>query len=167
MLQACNLHLTHVTGMLHTLPAWAGVISVARRGSRDEAGRLCGVQAEGHCRAGQLLGALGLDISLPGVRAATPASARDLLTLLLRQLADSAPPLSDARSAPCRDRVMWHLCLLYISFRYVQESSGISLSQITNHATVPITDVCSKCKVVVAMLSSGSQIHQSAWNEGG
>ena len=57
------------------------------------------LQAEGQCKAGQLLGALELDISLPGLQAATPDTAKDLLMLLLRQLADAKPPLSDSRSA--------------------------------------------------------------------
>ena len=58
------------------------------------------VQAEGQCRAGQLLAGLGLDISLPGIRAATPAAAKDLLTVLLAKLADTVPPLSESRSVP-------------------------------------------------------------------
>ena len=71
--------------------------------SGSEAGLLC-VQAEGQCRAGQLLGALGLDISLPGLRAASPAAAKQLLELLLQQLADAQPPLSELRYVgPCMD----------------------------------------------------------------
>ncbi|KAL0036267.1 hypothetical protein WJX79_010808 [Trebouxia sp. C0005] len=62
-------------------------------------------EAEGRCRAGQLLGALGLDISLPGLRAATPAAAQDLLTLLFRQLADAVPPLSESRWAEVGEEV--------------------------------------------------------------
>ncbi|DBB06293.1 hypothetical protein WJX77_007210 [Trebouxia sp. C0004] len=62
-------------------------------------------EAEGRCRAGQLLGALGLDISLPGLRAATPAAAQDLLTLLFRQLANAVPPLSESRWAEVGEEV--------------------------------------------------------------
>ena len=57
------------------------------------------VQAEGQCRAGQLLAGLGLDISLPGIRAATPAAAKDVLMVLLAKLAQAVPPLSESRSA--------------------------------------------------------------------
>lgn len=57
------------------------------------------MQAEGQCRAGQLLAGLGLDISLPGIRAATPAAAKDVLMVLLAKLADTVPPLSESRSA--------------------------------------------------------------------
>lgn len=64
------------------------------------------LQAEGQCRAGQLLGALGLDISLPGIRAATPAAAKNVLMVLLSKLADTAPPLSESRYSL--------LCLLLI-----------------------------------------------------
>ena len=55
------------------------------------------LQAEGQCRAGQLLGALGLDISLPGIRAATPAAAKNVLMVLLSKLADNVPPLPESR----------------------------------------------------------------------
>lgn len=57
------------------------------------------VQAEGQCRGGQLLAGLGLDISLPGIRAATPAAAKDVLMVLLAKLVDTVPPLSESRSA--------------------------------------------------------------------
>ena len=68
--------------------------------NRSVAARACVAQAEGQCRAGQLLAGLGLDISLPGLRAATPAAAKDLLTFLLTKLADTVPPLSESRSPP-------------------------------------------------------------------
>ena len=73
--------------------------AVARDVNRSVGARACVVQAEGQCRAGQLLAGLGLDISLPGIRAATPAAAKDLLTVLLTKLADTIPPLSESRSA--------------------------------------------------------------------
>lgn len=59
------------------------------------------VQVEGKCRAGQMLAALGLDISLAGLQAATATAAKDLLLLLLRQLADTQPPLLESRYCFC------------------------------------------------------------------
>ena len=72
-----------------------------RQRSKEVCGaKTCVVQAEGQCRAGQLLAGLGLDISLPGIRAATPAAAKDLLMVLLSKLADTVPPLSESRLVP-------------------------------------------------------------------
>ena len=59
------------------------------------------VQVEGKCRAGQMLAALGLDISLAGLQAATATAAKDLLLLLLRQLADTQPPVLESRYCFC------------------------------------------------------------------
>ena len=71
------------------------------------------VQAEGQCRAGLLLGGLGLDISLPGIRASTPAAAKDVLMVLLAKLSDSVPPLSEARSV--------------LTFVFVSKHAGLPL----------------------------------------
>lgn len=89
------------TGMLLCLLC---AIAYMQEWSQKEAEAFCGakayvVQAEGQCRAGQLLAGLGLDISLPGIRAATPAAAKDVLMVLLAKLADTVPPLSESRSA--------------------------------------------------------------------
>jgi len=54
-------------------------------------------QAERQCRAGQVLAGLGLDISLPGIRAVTPSAAKDVLMVLLTKLSDTIPPLSESR----------------------------------------------------------------------
>lgn len=67
-----------------------GSLRVARQ-------RVCVAQAEGQCRAGQLLAGLGLDISLPGIRAVTPSAAKDVLMVLLTKLSDTIPPLSESR----------------------------------------------------------------------
>ena len=47
-----------------------------------------------------MLGALGLDLSLAGLQAANAKAAKDLLLLLLRQLADTQPPLPQDRYRP-------------------------------------------------------------------
>lgn len=52
---------------------------------------------EGQCKAGQMLAALGLDLSLAGLQAATAKAAKDLLLLMLKQLADTQPPLLESR----------------------------------------------------------------------
>ena len=56
------------------------------------------MQAEGQCRAGQLLAGLGLDISLPALRAVAPAAAKDLLMVLYAKRIDATPALSESRS---------------------------------------------------------------------
>lgn len=47
-----------------------------------------------------MLGALGLDLSLAGLQAANAKAAKELLLLLLRQLADTQPPLPQDRYTP-------------------------------------------------------------------